>query len=675
MPGPYYFAWADSDETTFGPEHVREDEKIFSYSLTHTEGDFALLELEVRNPNVGLLAPGRQVWAWFAYDIQGDPNSEIDSEGMSSASEPSELGITPLFFGRLLGVPANINAEVVTLQFIARPTDYVARQAAAAEPLKVRPFYDPIWFDPKDLANPDNILESRPELWHIDRVTHEVTTSDIITGEDGVIEFDEDNVFYDSVAIEYGEPPARRVEVTASVSWEQVDVNTAGINLAEPIYQAFRRIGSAPGSSPAIASYTGAGLQSDWPKLGARLGDAWTVTASGLTTGATIGPGEFNDKWPYGRHSRAGGFDKFSPEEMQNISQQSQKLQFSTGPLVPGYNMAFAMFEIDIWGSGRFIDRSGGLNNPGPKIWFPLWHSVPTLKVGYDISRPYRENISFALEADVQSLVTDSTETDVIQLSFESAEVVSPVDDGDLMPIRDQRARTYFASARGSESIEYLIMVARAQLLARARAVSVTFETDIQTGFAADLSCRKSAVLSDPRLPGGMATGKVVAYTLSGNGDSGVFGCSVKIGCAIGRGDTVSASPGSPTYVAEGYVSTGYQRYDGGFVVPVPGEVAYTPIEGQLPNDDGIDLIQLRRRDAWRDIVLSCSVSNGMLEQEAAMAPGAGRGDAMAAFKILNDAHTEVSLTLKPLKGSFLTEWEITTSALMVPKLIDLEAP
>ena len=32
-------------------------------------------------------------------------------------------------------------------------------------------------------------LEGYSALWHVDRITHEVTISDIIAGEDGIVEF------------------------------------------------------------------------------------------------------------------------------------------------------------------------------------------------------------------------------------------------------------------------------------------------------------------------------------------------------------------------------------------------------------------------------------------------------------------------------------------------------
>src|SRR5437764_1126262 len=84
MAGPFYFAWVAPSETVFDPAvHNREDEDVFGFTVEHTEGDFAGLEIEIRNPRVGLLAPARKVHAFLSYDTGTE--------------------IKPLFRGRLIG--------------------------------------------------------------------------------------------------------------------------------------------------------------------------------------------------------------------------------------------------------------------------------------------------------------------------------------------------------------------------------------------------------------------------------------------------------------------------------------------------------------------------------------------------------------------------------------------
>ncbi len=70
----------------------------------------------------------------------------------------------------------------------------------------------------------------------------------------------------------------------------------------------------------------------------------------------------------------------------------------------------------------------------------------------------------------------------------------------------DVRANNYFPTARGLQSVEYLISKVRARLRMRARAVDVGWKAAFRHGVG--LSCRKNATLYDPRMPGGTVTGR-----------------------------------------------------------------------------------------------------------------------------------------------------------------------
>ena len=141
------------------------------------------------------------------------------------------------------------------------------------------------------------------------------------------------------------------------------------------------------------------------------------------------------------------------------------------------------------------------------------------------------------------------------------------------VPIVDTGRNGYFPTDRGLWSLEYLISVARAHILAKARAVSISW--DCSFARALDLSCRKNASIQDDRLPGGGATGKITAYSLICDGDAGRLIGNVTIQCAIGHDGTVSASAGTPAYVDAGYVDTDYQVYTGQTAAPF-ADVSYS---------------------------------------------------------------------------------------------------
>src|SRR5688572_1486187 len=120
----FYFAWVDKTDTTFLPEYQREDEPIYAFSLQQTEGDFASLEIDMRNPRVGLLTSSRKQWAWFAW------------------RNPDDNIVYPLFFGRIVAVPQQMQDNIIRLTLVARPADYEDQLITLAETLRVAPYYD-----------------------------------------------------------------------------------------------------------------------------------------------------------------------------------------------------------------------------------------------------------------------------------------------------------------------------------------------------------------------------------------------------------------------------------------------------------------------------------------------------------------------------------------------------
>ena len=244
--GPFFFAYVDDDSVAFDPDvHNVVDEDIFSFDIKHDEGQVPTLTLTIENPRVGLLNPGRKLWAYLSYQPE-DP------------AQP----IVPIFFGVLVGIPTDMFAELVTLQFNARPVNYIEAKQAVAETMKVVPFYDPVFLDLTKRDDPDAILEGWSSLYHIDRVTLDVSASDILEGEDGTIEFDETMGIYDSVKMQLGECPLYTVQVQADVKWTQ------------------RCIGYLQGPPANITTYTGASFKADWPKPGANLGGGWKCESS-----------------------------------------------------------------------------------------------------------------------------------------------------------------------------------------------------------------------------------------------------------------------------------------------------------------------------------------------------------------------------------------------------------
>jgi hypothetical protein len=582
----YYFAWVDETDSDFDIALLREDEQVFAFELSQAEGEFAALTTDIRNPEAGLLNPSRKQWAWLSADF-GDT-----------------AGAQPLFFGRLVGMPEDIIGKAVRLTFSARPTDFTALKTAAATALKVAPYWDPIWVTPELVDDPDAVLESRSALWHIDRVTHAVTASDILEAEDGLIDLGDD-VFRDSIDLSFGSAPATKIDCEATIGWDQAV--TGSYDLKPALLSAFAAAGTSTGG--VISSFTGQGLMEDWPSPGANIGGGWSFGQSSITRlDGSVLPDDF-------------------------------ETQIFSG-------------TADFWGQ---------------RADWPCWKMIPTLIAKYDVSRTRREVIRFTLTSDAQAFIVDPDDSEALTVTLSSDLVGEPVDPGDALPIGSRRRRTYFPTARGRQSVDYLVAVCRARLRSRARSVEIKGETRLING--AGFSCRKAIRVEDQRLPGGSATGKIISYSLSMDGDSGEALASFVIGCSVGKGNAISVATGTPGYVEDGYVETGWQRYAGASSAVVSDEVTVFDFSNVPPNDDGLDFDHLTQAQVLDAII----VINGEADQRAVIKAYHSSFSEVAAA--LDEAYTEIDLTLNPIsKGPFETVYDITVSDLALPKTIDLEA-
>lgn len=273
-------------------------------------------------------------------------------------------------------------------------------------------------------------------------------------------------------------------------------------------------------------------------------------------------------------------------------------------------------------------------------------------------------------------------------------------------------ANNFFPSARGKRSIEYLICRARARLRYRARAVSVSWTSPFDK--VVYLSCRKNATINDPRIPGGAATGKVVAYSLECDGQTGELRGNVKIGVSVGFGNSVAAITGTPEYATAGYAQAGWQRYDGATSVIGSNDTTYTA-PYYVPFDDG-----LRFPLSWGQISDGGIVSGTMKDQEAKIIASfstlrhltflqnfsgqsistGGHGDTSTISGVNSQEAWQIereelalasqstpyvmeanpvswTVLIKPCadNGPFIGAYEITVSPLEVPQGINLAAP
>jgi hypothetical protein len=609
----FFFAWIEPTEEFDPLVHAREDEDVHSVDITGTEGDFDALLIEIRNPRIGLLNPARKVWAILSFYDGG-------------AGDP-----VPLFKGRLLGVPTNLFSTIVTLSFTARPVDFDAQKIALAATLKVLPYYDPIFISPDSWNDPDVVLEAYSRLWNIDPVTLEVTTTDFLVGEDGTEVVTSDQHFYDDMEVTLNTVPARSVTMVATIPWTQSAEGS--INLTNKIKKLW-----APDEIP--SSFTMPGLISSWPKPGSNFGSGWEVVTGSMTDVTYVMP-------------------------IMPIPDV-----FSWQGTIPDIAVGSVIFPLKVTGEYH-SGETAGFNFQFELVVATRNYAVPELSVTYTAGRDFGQIVTFTLFTDQQSIVTLPGDAESLAISLNANSVSDRTEDGTL-PIGDVRNRSYVHLARGRLSIEYLLLVARAHLIAKSRAV----ETKFVMGFKDALrlkSLRKNAQLFDERLPGGVAVGKIVAYKFTLNGEDGAALGEITIGSSVGYGGAYVTVPGHGDWVEDDWVEDNWQEIIDEVLLTDTADIQFT-IPPFAVFDDSLDF---RSGLNDRNAVLQCSMINPPNAQ-AAVIEAAGNGpntDQAAVSTALQAIPTKITVQMVPMEGGpFKQEVVISVSDLIVPKQIDLEA-
>jgi hypothetical protein len=647
-----YFAWIDAGETVFTSGHLRWDENIFSFSLSQSEGDPASLTVVVRRPRneegnaIGLLGPGRKIWCWFAFDCGPD---------------------LVRFRGRLVGVPTSIFEELVTLEFVARPIDLVAQKIALADSLRVLPHYDETVIEESRRSDPEVVLEGYSKIWAYDPVTHVLTVSDEITGEDGTVEFDGASeggkVLWEGLSLSLTSGPLARVDVNAEYAWTQI--GQGSVDLTRYLIDNW--------TGP-IGTYTfGA---DNWPKNGASLGDGWVVaeataiepnshetetrTAGGTSTatfpdnswfGASTTTQTTSETITDFKAGAPGGAIHYPEEPKETVS-------WTIGTADQGFETGF-----------KFADDSSSSSNPSLNYSYSQSTSVlvrktvvnALLKAGYSAGRQCTEKVSLSLFADVQPILTDPEDGESLRIDdIKSVNLSEPING--VVPIGDPRRRSYIATDRGNQSLEHLIALARANLMKRARVVEIAFAPKLER--MPEVTLRKNAFLIEPRI--GEALGKVIGYSLALDGSNGRITCEIRIGCAIGRGGSAVASGGEPTYCEIAYTGADYQQFTGRIVL-FDSSVGYQPPNAN-PNDDGINFLSTLRVEDVIDIPLV--VEYPASEQAEAIA-GMTKDQASEELQKIS---TRATFKLKSMTREFSSDYDIEVTNLSIPTGYDLEA-
>ena len=504
MARTFCFALVPRTATTFSSAYARQDENVFSFSVSQGEGDFCSLSVTIEKPSQSLLDPVRPQWAWL------------------SMNEDSV--VTPLFFGRVIGIPAEIQADLVTIEFLAKPADFDNAKRTRAAALKLAPYWDDAFIDPQMADDPDTVMEARTEVWDIDRVTHQLTNTSIIQGEDGTIALTGADIPFDGFSLSYTEAPLRKVQIEMRAMWTQQMYGT--IDVTPNLLATFEAAGSPAGF---VTSYTGTGLYDDWPREDDAIGNVYS----------------------------------FGPQVIEVADGKALKIRYKV------VSCQYARSSTDP------AQKPDNL-----KVYFRRWGFRIESQVKYEVEIDRTEDIRFNVIADIQDIVNDADDQPAEVITLSSGNIGVPVGPSKEIPIGDVRRDSYFNSVRGARSIEYGLAHARALLMRRARAVEIRLTVPFDVAVLAN--CRKSVSVVHPGLPGETAIGKIVAYEFGVDGSDGAAFGSITIACMAGKNTSVITNPGNPTWVSAGYVGADYQVFQGRTMTALDDSVSYQPPHAPL---------------------------------------------------------------------------------------------
>lgn len=532
----FHFAWVDDTETEFDPEvHARSDENVFSFKVAHKEGDFATLKVTIPQPSEGLLSPSRKQYAWM--------------------SVTKDAVITPFFFGRLNGFPEGFAGDSATLNLLSQFPGWEDSLNALFQTLKVLPYWDPAFISKADLDKPETALEGRSARYHFDRVTGEVTVSDVLVGvsTSSMSNHDRENLDVNEIGA-----PARRVKVVAEVAWEQRLAGTTGA-VNDGIRTKFEGL--------AVNSLTPTALVTSWPKVGDSFGGStgYEIVLSSIAETDAVSPF---------RAPVSVQFHKATTEQERRTTQA-------------------------LYGTPT-LSRYATV----PRAWFRT-----RMLTRYDFRQSRSETISATVENDVQPLVY-GTDGGTTEISLRAEDVVT-------LGLMDAGLSSYFLTPRGVTSFKHLLARCKAQLAISSRAIEITAKNDIWAIMA--LRCTNNLTLEDSRFAGGEVTGKIIGYEFGVDGDSGEANGSVTIGVPVGNGNSYSPAALEPAYCELDYVGFDYQESTGEVGAGLGDtDIIFDAYGSQKPTDPPI-INLIRRGDIVQNVTITNqpSVQNAALVANA----------------------------------------------------------
>ncbi|MGL5719542.1 MAG: hypothetical protein ACRCYP_01925 [Alphaproteobacteria bacterium] len=606
----FFFAWVLEEEIFDPKQHLRQDESIFSLYLEQKEGHGATARILVKN------------------DLQRLDIFQQKRYGILSIKREDE-SVHCLFKGKLTTFSTEGASACVWLTLTAEAEDLKAQFEKQVAKLEQPPFWDPLFVDADAPKDPYEWMKVQPVVFYVDRITGNAEVGSFFHGNQTLNM--KDQFFHDSLSIKPRFTPQTSLEMTLEAQWVQ---RVRGyVNLGKRIANLF--------PEKMINTFTGKKFEKAWPKPGRTLGKSgYWVAVSRLEEVTPPKTGGVN---LYPTQSRR--FRSYNPQNNRTETHFLKRFWFKAR-LILGWDyrqkrvekLTFTLTQtlhplFQQMASSTPQTVRMRLQEISPAVSFPFWKPSHVYEQGEVIQH---EGWSYQRTSFGRSL--HSFEEDLAKKHWEAKK---PLPTALGFPGRG----SFFLTDRGYQAFEHALERAKTYLAYQARCLEVSFSgtwTQLHP-----LTLDHTVFLDDPRLPGGKLHGKVIAYRMVAEGETGSQHVEVTLGVNTGAGEEPESlkDPEDELSYSPGYSHAGYHVSSPQQLQRSPTGIFYERYDQQKPEDPFATL-------AYQNLsffIQQLQLKNSAHEQEDFLKTVETTGHVDKSS--LKEKATELQLKFAPLKG------------------------
>lgn len=491
-------------------------------AIEGAEGETATMSLTIERPAAGLLSGDR-----FAH------LSVLDDDG----------AVHHLFAGRRLGVPSDLFEAFAVVEYDCRTGDIDSAIETAISPLRVAPGYDELLLAPGSSADPFEVLDGYHAELYIDRRDQSVAVSDNVIGR-----------AHSTTSVTIGSTTVQ-FDLDDDLAW------STGVRLRASRQGDFTVHVTGPVTAHSSDSVTiepdasnGAGTFTDW-MLSIDL-QATDIEGESLTYSIVHEPITEVEILATAR---------FTQQAAGEIDLSTRVKTALAEPNVRTFSLEREF--VDYWPrEGEQINGQSGYTvtesklarqNPsqylavnmsyGVQALMPRYTYSPTFKLAYDYEQRRTETLTLTLQGDAQAVPSVTARKERVEIYLQS------------VPVDKTAAASFFLTARGEQVVAHMLHAGAVLLAESQRCVEITCRVPGWPTSALYVDCDRTVSINHAKLPGGVAIGKVVRYSLVK--DERSYFLELAVRCSVGNGYAGDSYAAPSGYVEseynEGYAGEG----------------------------------------------------------------------------------------------------------------------